>query len=251
MLVEYTQLVRNAEIKRRRIALGLSQKELGEKVGLSGVYISHMETFRLRKNEGAIGKVAAFFGVDPEVIYPTWLREMKTFPSRVTLEIEATEAQFERLGEATQKQLASGCRVVEDLVIAEEEADQFYKIYAALSPVDKIVMKMYCEGCGVRVIAKKIGYRGWAAVQRRIVKNIAMFTSVLPEMLDRTAQDFRGLLDYAIGKREPTTVVRKNHKKGRSIGFGCTGDAIGNRTVTLSQQLINMTSAGNRRRNLR
>lgn len=85
----------NAEIRSRRQALGLSQDELGLKIGYSsGTIVSQAESLRITSSKASvIKKLALFFGVQPAVLCPAWLVLMDGVPKR-TVRIENLTKRF-------------------------------------------------------------------------------------------------------------------------------------------------------------
>lgn len=95
--IEITVTLRNNQIKRRRLALGMTQKELGKASGCSNGMISQYENLRTigkgskwsdRWAKGA-ERLAEFFGCEPEDLFPEWLSLIKK--SRVTREVGAED----------------------------------------------------------------------------------------------------------------------------------------------------------------
>ena len=81
MRIGMKQSLYNAEIRNRRKQLGLTLKQLAAKLGVHYVSIAGAERFKLfRTDSPIILKLAEFFGTSPEVLYPPWIRVLKTFP---------------------------------------------------------------------------------------------------------------------------------------------------------------------------
>jgi len=74
----------NAEIRTRREALGLSQHELGRKLGYTnGQIVGRAECLAITSPSAPIiRKLAKFFGVEAMVLCPTWLVMMDGLPKR-------------------------------------------------------------------------------------------------------------------------------------------------------------------------
>lgn len=87
----------NAEIRNRRLALGLSQNELASKIGYGKGSVTHAETFRIvdAKNP-LILKLADFFDVNPEVLCPPWLHMMDGIPTQADSQAEFTKPLLEK-----------------------------------------------------------------------------------------------------------------------------------------------------------
>ncbi len=79
----------NAEIRNRRLELGLTQKQLARAVGLHSQTIGRMETFRITNPKSPnVVKLAEYFGVSPETICPEWLKLMDLIPKKVDKQAE-------------------------------------------------------------------------------------------------------------------------------------------------------------------
>jgi len=90
------QSIYNAEIRSRRLALGLSQKQLGEKIGVGAVSITHLECLhRVNPGNRTLARLAAFFGVAPEVLCPPWLSMIEGVQREVFVEREFTAMSLE------------------------------------------------------------------------------------------------------------------------------------------------------------
>jgi transcriptional regulator with XRE-family HTH domain len=87
------QRLYNAEIRSRRIRLGLSQHALALKIGVTTAAVGQIETLRRVNHSPTVIKLAEFFGVSPETLCPLWLKEIRKIPRLVR-----TEKEFEREG---------------------------------------------------------------------------------------------------------------------------------------------------------
>ena len=130
--IELTLLLRNNRLKKLRLAKGFTQKELGNLLGLSNQVIGCAEKFSgicLEKQ----AKIAAFFGVDREWLFPAWA--MGAFrETRITREIPkegllaSSRETISRLmlpdpvENAQQKELASGIQEVLKTLSMRERA---------------------------------------------------------------------------------------------------------------------------------
>lgn len=175
MLVEYTQMIRNAEVKSRRLKMGLTQKQLGKKIGVSSASIGQIETFRA-VSERTLEKLAVFFRVDPDTLVPPWIREevrakdtlleakerggyrrgpRRRIPTTVTTYRELGSVEFERLTKATDRSTRSAQISVHALAELNEEAVFAIKAFESLPKGAKEVMEMYCNGYSLGQISKK------------------------------------------------------------------------------------------------
>lgn len=98
MRIGLKQQLFNAEVRRRRTAMGLSQKQLGLKIGVSSVTISHVEILRnTNPKSDVIQKLAAFFSCTTDDLCPPWLQMIDEVPKSVTQEREVTAASLENM----------------------------------------------------------------------------------------------------------------------------------------------------------
>jgi transcriptional regulator with XRE-family HTH domain len=81
----------NAEMRSRREAKGLLQRELGEMVGLGVNTISNYECFRDWPNRDRGEKIAVALETDYDTLFPEWLREFKLTRSTFSTEHIITE----------------------------------------------------------------------------------------------------------------------------------------------------------------
>ena len=91
--------LRNYGIKRRRLALGWTQKQLGEKVGYSSHAIGAFESFRMRPIDDCREKLAAALGCTAQDIWPDWLDVLRdtSFTSVAIMEPGQVEQLTERI----------------------------------------------------------------------------------------------------------------------------------------------------------
>ena len=78
----------NNELRKRRIALGMEQKDLAKKIGKTNSVISHYETFKNYPDKKAAAKIAKILNCDIETIFPAWLQEYKLKKSSVDREVK-------------------------------------------------------------------------------------------------------------------------------------------------------------------
>lgn len=70
-----TKSIFNAELRQRRLALGLKQGELGKLAGLSAISISQYETFRAFPTPEMAQTLAKILNTDKDTLFPAWLKE--------------------------------------------------------------------------------------------------------------------------------------------------------------------------------
>ena len=80
---EVTVRIRNNVMKSERLRCGMSQKQLGAVIGVGVGSIGHLETLRQHpKRDGvwlpAAVRVAEFFDMSPDEMFPIWLYELET-----------------------------------------------------------------------------------------------------------------------------------------------------------------------------
>ena len=81
--IEITITLRNNQLKSRRVALGMTQKELAKSAGVSNASVGQLETLRNPSKgrwnqwvDTAI-KLSEFFSCPPEQLFPEWLDLIK------------------------------------------------------------------------------------------------------------------------------------------------------------------------------
>jgi len=151
--LELTMQLRNNQLKRRRTALGLSQKDFAHRAGVSPSVYAGLE--KLARSPGVIRdgkmiwtptarKLADFYYVEPEDLWPRVVLAVKK--PRVTRE----------LGEEDIYPLLSGHQArstasPEDLLIAQEDADRLPVILDSLGSRIRRILE---ERCGFEGEAK-------------------------------------------------------------------------------------------------
>jgi transcriptional regulator with XRE-family HTH domain len=81
----------NAELRGRREALGMTQRELARASGVKLASVSSLETLRSTNPDvSSVKKIAQFLGVDSETICPRWLVLMDGIPRRSDQRTEVT-----------------------------------------------------------------------------------------------------------------------------------------------------------------
>jgi len=69
--IELTLLLRNNRLKRLRLAEGLTQKELGDRLDIGNQTIGAAEKF-VNVSAAKLQRIADYFGVDKEWLFPPW-----------------------------------------------------------------------------------------------------------------------------------------------------------------------------------
>lgn len=158
MKIGLRQSLYNAEIRKRRVALGLSQGELAKRLGVSTGAISHIETLRTVSQDNAIlTKLAGFFGCSIDDICPRWLVEIRDVPKVQLIEKELGPDSIGYLG----NQYLLGCTDTSRLETIEDKEwiEKHGRKY--LTPLQKEVLFLYlglgCEGRSVQAIATQLG----------------------------------------------------------------------------------------------
>ena len=70
-------LAYNAEMRKRRLKRGLTQKKLGELVGIGVASISQAESFKQRPPRSWGETLAEALGTTYEVLFPEWMKAFK------------------------------------------------------------------------------------------------------------------------------------------------------------------------------
>lgn len=104
----------NNEVRSRRLRLGMTQKQLGELVGLGVAAISHIESFRNYPSGKRADKIAKVLGTTVDKLFPQWLAEYRDIKPVTTIH----ELDVSRLG-SKQAKLLVGSQDV--LLNAEKE----------------------------------------------------------------------------------------------------------------------------------
>jgi transcriptional regulator with XRE-family HTH domain len=231
MRVEYTQLFRNGELKARRIALRLRQRDIAEACQISVPAVAQIESFRAVSTDApAVCKVAKFLGIAPETLVPRWLKDVAAIPSKVTIESSLDEEGMRKLAESAHGMLASGARCVEEVAIAEEEAQRLVKAYGMLPIEHRKIMKLYAEGFSHGQIAKATGYSKTRVFQI-VMYAVGRFMVMLPETREYHRDEIASLLAYGLHKNAPARIriPRGAPARGRGIRVSIpTRSACGN-----------------------
>jgi RNA polymerase sigma factor (sigma-70 family) len=81
----------NNELRKRRETLGLSQNKLANALGISKETICGLETFRTYPRPAVAEKLAEFFDISVQEMFPGWLKEMRGKKTTVVTEHLVTE----------------------------------------------------------------------------------------------------------------------------------------------------------------
>lgn len=84
-------LAYNAEMRKRREAMNLYQRELGEMCGISGQLISHIEGFRHWPSLDQQEKISKALNTTPKTLFPEWMKAFKVKKSSFSTEHIITE----------------------------------------------------------------------------------------------------------------------------------------------------------------
>lgn len=96
MLIGMHRKLYNAELRNRRKALGLTQRQLAEKCGVHVASVCQLESFyRVAPEALATVKIAAFLNVDPEVICPKWLKMIELMRVEEDRQVEIDQQMLE------------------------------------------------------------------------------------------------------------------------------------------------------------
>lgn len=89
----------NAEVRNRRLEMGLSQKELAKRIGYdeNSAIVGQVEILMIVDQKSpVIQRLAEFFGVSVDIICPEWLSMVKVLPKKDDRQAEVTKANLEQ-----------------------------------------------------------------------------------------------------------------------------------------------------------
>jgi RNA polymerase sigma factor (sigma-70 family) len=95
----------NASLKRRRKAMGLTQRQLAEKVGSTAAYIGHIETMRQRPGHELLARLAEALLCHPHDLWPDWLAAVDHPVIEQTTSVDSQS--FSQIGERLSRMLPS------------------------------------------------------------------------------------------------------------------------------------------------
>lgn len=235
MLVEYTQIIRNAEVKSRRLRMGLTQQQLAEKLGISKSAIGQLETFRSAP-ETVVRKVAGFFDVDPDALVPPWLRAVtrerrslrmakdraekgwtrknmvRRIPTQLTSYHEVGSIQFEQLVMESACRLKAPQMSAHALAELGEGADHAMKALEALPRDEKEILESYCTGYSMEQIARKLK-RSKTRVFQLLNKGIQHIWDTFPGSMKKyTEEEIGSLVSWGLLGSRPDHITRNKMK---------------------------------------
>ena len=134
--------IRNNVLKRQRVASGLTQAQLAQAIGLTaGCSVGQLETLQVhpkgrgRKNwTPTAKKLARYFGVELEILFPLWLYELHT---PVAVKEMNAEAMYRLLSEPPTPQT-----LPDEAVQQIENMDTVKKVLATLTPREERVLRL-------------------------------------------------------------------------------------------------------------
>lgn len=130
----------NAELRKRREARGLTQKELAEILGFGESTICLIETFRCFPSEYRQKVLSDFFGVGKEMLFPKWIASFKLARSSYTTEHIITERLLPQVIETLS--LSTGMEDVEEAVDRDFLKREVKKVLSKLSDREAKVLKL-------------------------------------------------------------------------------------------------------------
>lgn len=219
MRVEYTQRIRNGEVKARRLALGLSQKQLGEKIGYSVAAISHIEAFRSRLvGQPILEALSRFFCVPVDTLYPSWLFEVAQIPVEVTTNLEVDQVAFERLSQSAINRISCVSQPALELAIAREEVDLVLAAFAKLPKRQAMMLKLFCEGYSYRQIAKRVRRSSQAGILENVRLATLAILRTVPDLKEYSQGQLTSLLRYGLGRDvSKRSNLRKAHYRQNEL----------------------------------
>ncbi len=81
----------NNEVRKRRLQMGYTQRQLGKLCGIGEAMFSQIETFRQYPNFEKAKKIAEVLNTPLQVLFPKWIEILKTKETSVTTEHLVTE----------------------------------------------------------------------------------------------------------------------------------------------------------------
>lgn len=131
----------NNEVRKRRVALGLTQKQLGLVIDKSHTYLSALESFRLFPTEEDGIKLAEVLQSTPQELFPKWLEYFKPKQTTIISEHEVTPQML--TGGLSQFLLESGDEQnMIDSIDKDFLKEEIDKVMDSLSPREVKVLKL-------------------------------------------------------------------------------------------------------------
>jgi transcriptional regulator with XRE-family HTH domain len=136
----------NNRLRRARTRLGLTQDQLGARIGVTGATISQLESLRyspISKNltgwKPVARKLAIFFGVDEWDLFPPDIIEATDKPTRAVRELSAEQLAQMVPGRGLPQALPSPL----DELVDKNMREQLAKCVKCLKPRQEMVVRMY------------------------------------------------------------------------------------------------------------
>lgn len=130
----------NAEMRKRRIEKGLTQRQLGEICGLGIATISQIEGFRSYPGDDRADLIASALDCDTDVMFPKWLEPFKVTKSSFNTETIITEQLLPNVVNALQ--LPSNIDDTEEKIDKDFLKDKVKDLLHTLSDREAKVIKM-------------------------------------------------------------------------------------------------------------
>lgn len=132
----------NNEVRKRRLAMGLFQKELAEKCGLKDQTISNIETFRTYPSDYQAEQIAKILGCKVETLFPGWIETLKDKKTSITTEHLVTERLLDHPELKLLPAETGGMEEIERELDLEALKKMEEKVLGTLSDREKKVLKM-------------------------------------------------------------------------------------------------------------
>lgn len=198
MLIEYTQKIRNAEVKARRLALGLTQKELADKAGVSRLAIGIMERFG-RVSQETVDKIAKYLGVDSKVVFPDWIKRIREIPTELVVEKDVEEAQFVSLAQRASQNLISQDKNPSEILEIKEEAEMVQQAMKCLTPHQREILGLrYGFGMSIDAIANRLNV-GVSNVRCHVKNGLENLVRSIP-LLNKSRSEVASLLEIGLAE---------------------------------------------------
>ena len=133
----------NNEVRKRRLEIGLTQRNLEAASGISG--IGHIETFRKYPTLQEANKISEVLDSDIKTLFPNWIEELKDKTTSVVTEHLVTERILEH-PELKSLPSPDDMQMVEDKIDMDMLKDNVGILLNSLNDREKKVIK---ERCGI------------------------------------------------------------------------------------------------------
>lgn len=134
----------NNELRKRRLSLGLSQKELSQASGVTITAVGNLETFRRMPSEKEATQICRVLDTDISTVFPEWLKLFKPKRTTVVTEHLVTEVQLTS-GILNQYLLEDGqdqIDKVEEDIMNEELKEVIKRQLSSLTPRESKILTM-------------------------------------------------------------------------------------------------------------